>query len=48
MAFEDLLVALRDDQFGKLRREEPLQPPDAPQLLDLLGDPPLNIEFLIG
>ena len=24
MAFKDLLVALRDDQFGKLRREEPL------------------------
>src|SRR5215467_8471147 len=24
MAFEDLLVALRDDQFGQLRREKPL------------------------
>jgi len=24
MAFQDPLVALRDDQFGKLRREEPL------------------------
>jgi hypothetical protein len=30
MAFEDLLVALRDDQLSKLRREEPLQSPDAP------------------
>ena len=38
MAFEDFLVALRDNQFGKLRREKPLQPPDAPQFLDLLGD----------
>ena len=39
MAFEDFLVALRDDQLGKLRREKPLQPPDPAQLLDLLGDP---------
>ena len=28
MAFEDLLVALRDNQLGQLRREEPLQSPD--------------------
>jgi hypothetical protein len=39
MAFEDFLVALRDNQFGKLRREKPLQPPDPPQLLDLFRDP---------
>ena len=39
MAFEDLLVALRDNQLGKLRRQEALQPPDPTQLLDLLGDP---------
>ena len=39
MAFEDLLVALRDDQFGKLRCQKPLQPPDPPQFLDLFGDP---------
>ena len=39
MAFEDLFVALRDDHFGKLRREEALQPPDPAQLLNLLGDP---------
>ena len=32
MAFEDFLVALRDDQLGELRSEEPLQPPDAAQL----------------
>ena len=38
MTFEDLLVPVRDDQLGKLRREEPLQPPNAPQLLDLLGE----------
>jgi hypothetical protein len=28
MAFEDFLVALSDDQFGKLRREKTLQSPD--------------------
>jgi hypothetical protein len=39
MAFEDLLVALRDDQLGQLRREEPLQPPDTAQFLDLFSDP---------
>ena len=39
MAFEDLFVALRDDQFGKLRRQKPFQPPDAPQFIDLLRDP---------
>jgi hypothetical protein len=39
MALEDFLVALRDDQFGKLRSEEPLQPPDTPQFIDLFGDP---------
>src|SRR5215472_16611836 len=33
MAFEDFLVALRDDQFGQLWHEKPLQPPDPPQLL---------------
>src|SRR6516164_882593 len=42
MAFEDLLVALRDDQFGKLRRQKSFQPPDAPQLLDLFRDPHLQ------
>ena len=31
VAFEDLLVALRDDQLGELRREEPLQSPDPPR-----------------
>ena len=38
MAFEDLLVALRDDQLSKLRCQKPLQSPDAPQFLDLRGD----------
>src|SRR5262249_25749405 len=42
MAFEDLLVALRDDQFGQLGREKPLQSPNAPQFLDLLDDPRLE------
>jgi hypothetical protein len=35
MAFQDLLVTLRDDQLGQLRREEALQTPDPAQLLDL-------------
>src|SRR5215472_3540009 len=52
MAFEDLFVALRDDQFGKLRCQEPLQPPDAPQFLDLLRDPhlqaPIQLGYLFG
>ena len=30
MHFEDLFVALRDDQLSKLAREEPLQSSDAP------------------
>jgi hypothetical protein len=29
VAFEDFFVPVRDDQLSKLRREEPLQPPDA-------------------
>jgi hypothetical protein len=41
MAFEDFLVALRDDQFGQLRREKPLQPSDTSQFLDLFRDPRL-------
>jgi hypothetical protein len=39
MAFEDLLVALRDDQLSKLGHEEPLQPTDTAQFLDLFSDP---------
>src|SRR5215471_10182971 len=35
VAFEYLLVAPRDDQFGELRREEALQPPNPAQFLDL-------------
>jgi hypothetical protein len=42
MAFEDLFVALRDDQFGQLRCEKTLQSADPPQLLDLLSDPRLQ------
>src|SRR5215469_16711356 len=38
MAFEDLLVALRNDQFSKLRCQKPLQPPDPAQFVDLLGN----------
>jgi hypothetical protein len=52
MAFEDLLGALRDDQLRQLRREEPLQPPDSPQLLDLFGDPrfetAVQLRYLTG
>src|SRR6516162_7277703 len=35
MAFEDFFITLRDDQFGQLGREKPLQSPDPPQFLDL-------------
>ena len=52
MAFEDLFVALRDDQLRQLWRQKPFQPPDAPQFLDLFGDPRLQaaVQFrdLIG
>src|SRR5215469_11050635 len=39
MAFEDFLVTVRDDQFGKLWREKSLQPPDPSQFIDLVRDP---------
>jgi hypothetical protein len=45
MAFEDFLVALRDDELGKLRCEKPLQPPDPPQLLDLFRDACFETRF---
>jgi hypothetical protein len=52
MTFENFLVALRDDQLRQLRREEPLQSPDPPQLLDLFGDPrfetAVQLRYLIG
>ena len=52
MAFEYFLIALRDDQFGQLWCEEALQPPDAAQFIDLLGDTSFEtaIEFchLVG
>jgi len=35
MAFEDLFVALRDDEFCQLRREKPFQASDAAQFIDL-------------
>jgi len=43
MAFEDLLVALRDNEFGQLRSEKALQPSDATQFVNLGVDPPLQI-----
>src|SRR6266446_1475351 len=43
MAFEDLLVTLRDDQFGKLRREKPLQSSDSTQFVNLGSDPRLQV-----
>jgi hypothetical protein len=42
MAFEDLLVASRDDEFGKLRCEKPFQPPNPPEFFDLFSDPRLQ------
>ena len=52
MTFKDLLVALGDDEFGQLRCEKPLQPPDPPQFLDLFGDarfkPTVQFRYLIG
>jgi hypothetical protein len=43
MAFEDLLVTVRDDEFGKLRREKALQSSDATQFVNLGGDTRLQI-----
>ena len=43
MTFQDLLVTLRDDEFGQLRSEKALQPSDAAQFVNLLGDPRLQI-----
>jgi len=37
MAFEDLFIPLRDDQFGKLRCEKPFQSSDSTQFVNLLG-----------
>ena len=52
MAFEDFLVTLRDDQLGKLRCQKPLQPPNAPQFLNLFRDPrfetAVQFRYLIG
>src|SRR5215472_10047356 len=52
MAFEDFLVTLRDDHLGKLGGEEPLQPPDPPQLFNLFRDPRLQttvqLRHLVG
>ena len=39
MAFKDLLVALRNDEFRKLRRKESFQATDPTQLFDLVRDP---------
>ena len=41
MAFQDFLIALRDDQFGELRCKEPFQSSDPAQLVDLLRYPRL-------
>jgi hypothetical protein len=52
MAFEDFLVALRDDKLGQLRCEEAFEAADPAQLLDLLGDPrfetTVQLRYLIG
>jgi hypothetical protein len=40
------------DELGKLRRQEPLQPADAPQLIDLIGDsrlkPTIQLRHFVG
>jgi hypothetical protein len=38
MALQDFFVAVRDDEFGKLRCEKPLQPSDPAQFVNLLGN----------
>jgi hypothetical protein len=43
MAFEDALVALRDDEVGELRRQEPAQLPGALNLGELRRDPRLKL-----
>src|SRR5262249_35383141 len=52
VAFEDALLALRDDHLCQLWRKEALQSADAAELLDLLGDPrfqaPVQFGDLIG
>ena len=52
MAFEDFFVPVRDYEFGQLRREKALQPPDPAQFIDLLGDarfkPAVQLCHLVG
>jgi|SRR6516162_6525972 len=55
MTFEDFFIALRDDEFGELWREEPFQPPHPPQFLNLCRDarlqfavPPRNLLGALG
>ena len=43
MGFEDVFVAARDDQFGELRREKPLQFSDPLQFPELRRDPVLQL-----
>src|SRR5207237_525808 len=47
MAFEDIIVALRDDEFGQLRREEAFEATDPAQFLNLVGNPRFeaSVEF---
>src|SRR5262249_970088 len=48
MAFEDRFIALRDDEFGKLGREKPLQPADTTEFLDLCSDTRLQTAVQFG
>jgi len=48
MAFEDFLVALRDNEFCKLRCQKPLQPPDSSQFVDLFCDPRFETAVQLG
>ena len=38
MTFENFFIVLRDDHFSELRCQEPLQPPDTLQFLDVFSD----------
>jgi hypothetical protein len=38
VAFEDVLLAARDDHLGQLRRQKPLEAPHALQFAELSGD----------
>src|SRR6516162_7942434 len=52
VAFENLFIAVRDNELRQLRREEAFETADAAQFLDLFGDPrfetAVQLCYLIG